>query len=62
MSERNLFIVQTDILGRTLYSTYPIPESVINKISSAIAQRPELIGIVFHDKESGNFYKVLYAV
>lgn len=67
MTERTLLIIQTDILGRHLYSDPffhfdDIPDHVIEKISVAIADRPELIGAVFHDKESGNFYKAVYSI
>lgn len=67
MTERTLYIIQTDLLGQKLYSSEyshgdDIPFHVVKKIIYAIAERPELIGVTFHDKESGNFYKAVYSL
>lgn len=63
MNEQTILIIQTDILGQQIYSTNcNISKEVAIKISLAIGEKPELIGAVFHDKESGNFYKAVYSL
>lgn len=65
MTERTLYIIRCDLNGHAhpdpLNHTQ-VPRKVIYKIAIAISDRPELIGAVFHDKETGNFYKAVYSI
>lgn len=61
MNERTIYIYQTDITGKDVVS-FDVSRGIVHKIAMAISDRPELIGAVFHDKETGNFYKAVYSI
>lgn len=62
MSERTLYIIQTDINGIMLPQPFNIPDEVVDKIVFAISEDHGLINMVFHDRKSGNFYKAVYSI
>ena len=61
MSERTIYIVQTDITGQEIYD-YDVPDYITSYLAGVLTCHPNLVGCVYWDKESGNFYKASYSL